>query len=87
MAERHVLRTSRMSTEMARVTPMQAERVDVQGVRWVHRMRLMTARKTCTAELCAAKPALSQSGYQCTASGVQKRLEQQASAGQPSGSL
>ena len=36
----------------ARVLPMQVLRLFSQGMRCVHRMRLMMARNTCTADVC-----------------------------------
>ena len=40
----------------ARMLPMQVFMLFSQGIRCVHRMRLMTARNTCTAEVCAHPP-------------------------------
>lgn len=44
--------TSKTRMLTARTLPMQDLMLFSQGMRCVHRIRLMTARKTCTADVC-----------------------------------
>ena len=47
-----VARTSKTKIVTARMLPMQVLMLFSQGMRCVHRIRLITARNTCTAEVC-----------------------------------